>query len=169
MIPSHGIVRASHRRFIASSIDDALQGVTDGSNADPGYVGEYLYAERPANDQFTMPNGAPTMLVPLDLSAGDWDLSGLVCFSGTSGTVGLLAGWIGTGPGIVPVAPNGGGYSVLQLTGIPGGGFSAASTVTVGRMRLNTEAPISVYLSALASWAVGNVLGFGCISARRMR
>ena len=59
------------------SMSDALsqigRGVTDGSDAAAGQVGEYLVASATG---VALVNNVPINVVSLDLSAGDWDVTG---------------------------------------------------------------------------------------------
>lgn len=82
-------------------------GITDGSNAAPGYVGEQLNADATNN---AIPQGTPTTLVSLNLTPGDWLVS-----AGIS--------WAGNAPG---------GYGVSAWLSNSNGGGSIGAPYTIG-------------------------------------
>ena len=64
-------------------------GVTDGSEAQPGQIGEYMTMTGTATG---LANNVMAPVASLDLTAGDWDVSGNVQFSsgGTGSHLGVL-------------------------------------------------------------------------------
>ena len=57
-------------------------GVTDGSDAQPGQIGEYMTMTGPA---IGLVNNVTTPVVSLNLTAGDWDVSGNVLVKAGAG------------------------------------------------------------------------------------
>jgi hypothetical protein len=125
------------------------QGVTDGSDAAAGNIGEYLTASA-ATPLFS---GASTNVVSLSLTAGDWDVSGDVQFVTSGGTLSAV------GCGI-------GGVTVLINATFPAG--STNQLLATATRRYNVTAATTVWLVAVAYFS-GTVTASGVIRARRMR
>jgi hypothetical protein len=135
-------------------------GVTDGSNAPAGSIGEYVSI--PVSG--SLASGATTNLGGIALGAGDWDVEGLIQFS-FSGVLGqtVVVG-VSTVPGSFPVQGQT-GRAQLNL---------AANTITVvdlptGATRVSSAAVIGVYLTGLATFSSGTCSVLGFLRARRMR
>ena len=73
---------AEFYQSIADRLNAVGTGVTDGSDAAAGHVGEYLVAS--ATGVALVSNNVANV-VSLDLTAGDWDVSGNVDFAAGSG------------------------------------------------------------------------------------
>jgi hypothetical protein len=137
--------------------DDALakvhQGVTDGSEADAGDVGEYLTASAAG---VPLANNVLVTVATLNLTAGDWDVSGGVTFHLTG----------------VTATAYGAGIDVLgQL--IVGNAMTTASGLWLlsagAPVRRNVTAATTVNLVARAGFTAGTVAADGMIAARRVR
>jgi hypothetical protein len=125
-------------------------GVVDGSDADAGHLGEYMTATASG---IGLTSNVAANIVSLDLTAGDWDVSGNVQFSAGSGTHNLFAA----------------GVDVLDT--IITANFPAAALVenmNAALKRYNLTATVTVWLVAQASFT-GGVTASGTIRARRAR
>ena len=130
----------------------AGMGVTDGSDAAAGQVGEYLTA---SGGPVTLTSNTNNNVATLNLTAGDFDVSGLVSFSAAAGTTHTSFG-VG-----------------LDTIGILNQSTFPASALTQGigipPKRYNVTAPGVVHLVAVATFSGGTVTAQGIVSARRMR
>jgi hypothetical protein len=136
------------------------EGVTDGSDAPAGVIGEYVSAPSSGS----LANGVTTTIGAMSLSAGDWDVEGLIQFS-FSGILGqdVVVG-VSTVPGSFPAL---GETGRAQLN-------TAANTLNIvalptGAMRVSVATPINVYLVGLAVFSSGTCSALGFMRARRMR
>jgi hypothetical protein len=130
----------------------ANSGVTDGSDAAAGQVGEYMTA----SGSVPLANNTVTTVATLNLTAGDWEVSGGVTFtiSGAASTH-YAAGIDGTfGSEIIATIPTGSGTWRLSA-GAP--------------VRRNVTAATAVHLSAFAGFTSGAVSAAGTLQARRVR
>lgn len=127
------------------------QGVTDGSDAAAGDIGEYLTA---TSGTVSLANAVLTNIVSIDLTAGDWDVSGTVGFSAGSGTHTLFGAGIGSGLDAVITAT------------FPSAAMSMALPTSVHRY--NVTATTTVWLVAEVGFT-GSCTAQGIIRARRMR
>lgn len=148
------------------------QGITDGSEAAPGDVGEFIYAEVTSG---TVPNNATSEPVALQLSPGDWDvccLANIVFTLNTPASVyqvvpGAMVLSIDGSPltGLIPSAFTGYDAGLSQYGSISFGGF-------FGPVRINItdpmEAPVIIDPAINAAVAPGAISRVA-IWARRMR
>jgi hypothetical protein len=127
-------------------------GVTDGSDAPAGQVGEYVTANAAG---VHLSNNAQATVVPLTLTAGDWDVTGNVVFHISGATSSRY------GAGVDAIA--------MDITAtIPTGS---------GTWRLGSGAPVrrnlttngTAQLVAIATFSAGTVTADGFIQARRVR
>jgi hypothetical protein len=125
-------------------------GVTDGSDAVAGKVGEYMTATASG---IALVNNTPINVVSLSLTAGDWDVAGNAQFSTGSGQHSDF------GVGLD-------GIDTLIAATFP------TTTLTQGMnaalRRYNVTATTTVWLMAVAGF-VGSVTASGTIRARRVR
>lgn len=126
-------------------------GITDGSDADPGHIGEVLTASGSVSlSAFSM-----ATVATLSLTAGDWDVVGQVTFNITGST----ASRFGVGFD--------GGFTTQMIVTVPTG--SGVWQLSGGPVRRNVTATTSVALSALCGFSGGAVSADGFVRARRMR
>jgi hypothetical protein len=140
----------------------ANYGVTDGSDALPGQIGEYVMANRTTN--LSVPNNGTVDIASITLTAGDWDVQGAVYFlaSSSAGSDELRA-WVNT-------------VSVTQPTG-DFGGLAIMSTTSAGLVNMLAIPPIrasgtgtiTVFLSCWTQYGTGSMNVQGVVRARRMR
>jgi hypothetical protein len=142
-------------------------GVTDGSNAAAGMVGEQLFASVPTG--VALGTNTNVNVATLPLTAGDWVVSGVVVFAPVSAAPSALAAAISTASATLPtaaqVAAGQGNMTQYNLTFTNG----ASQTMQTGVCRVNLSAPASVYLVARGTFSGGSLTGTGYVSARRVR
>lgn len=142
-----------------------VKGVTDGSNAAAGDVGEYLEASIPTGSSVALTAGSPANVLFLDLPAGDWEVRGKVAFNGFSGiTTTFLRAALNSVSATLPAAEDI-SYSLFgQGSGATGlGGFFG-----IDPKRFNVSVTTRVYMLAQTDSGSG-VGAYGTIAARRIR
>jgi hypothetical protein len=127
----------------------AKTGVTNGTDAPAGQIGEYLTATASG---IGLTSNVAANIVSLDLTAGDWDVSGNCQFSASGSAVTFEAGIDGLD-------------TKINAT-FPGGGSTQGLSTAV--QRKNGTATVTVWLVALASFS-SSVTASGTIRARRVR
>jgi hypothetical protein len=125
-------------------------GVTDGSDAPAGNVGEYMTASATS---VALSNAAVVNVVSLALTPGDWDVSGSVFFTAGAGTHSLF------GAGIA-------GLDTYTAATFPTGAINQAMSTAVSRQ--SSAGAATVWLVARADFT-GTVTASGTIRARRVR
>lgn len=129
-------------------------------------VGEFISSTVLVGSAISLTNGTPANITSISLTAGDWDVCGNICFhpAGTT-TWNAAHAWTSTVSASAPTAPNNGAYSQI------GGPLTTGADqfLTVGEQRINIGSTTTVYLSALAGFAVSTMQGYGFIRARRVK
>jgi hypothetical protein len=135
------------------------KGVTDGSNAAAGNIGEYLTAVQ--NTAQSVANAVWTAVISLVVPAGDWDVTGWASVSPSAASVNNLQV---------------GGSSVASTWSPPGtrsiitGPTNLGScTLAFPAYQLSQAASSTIYLVVYAGFSSGTCTATGQISARRMR
>lgn len=151
---------------IRELIPGQLPGTATNDSAAAGNVGEYIQSIILAASEVVLTNGAQKTITSIILTAGDWDVSGVVYHHPAATT--SYTRYIGS----VSLTDN-------VLDTVPGrfADFSQAALVTGGTTfnaivppsRFSLAATTTVYLVALGNFTVSTAAGYGIISARRVR
>jgi hypothetical protein len=162
---SGGVVSGTNAVTVGSNGPNGIiTGTNTNDSAAAGKVGEYVSASDSAGTNFP----ASTVfgdLLSISLTAGDWDVTGIVEAELNGAT---LTNWL---MGIGLVAGN-------NQTGLNNGdnrveGFnptaSSRSTYTCPGWRLSINATTTVYLKYFANYSAGTPKAYGRLSARRVR
>lgn len=144
------------------------KGVTDGSNAIAGNIGEQLAAS--VTVAVSLTTAVAANIATLALSAGDWSVSGVVVFAEGANTIptALAAGLSAASaalPTAAQVAAGVGNLTQYNLT-FPKG---FTQTMQAGICRVSISAAANVYLVAQSTFSGGTLTATGYISARRVR
>lgn len=136
-----------------------IKGVTDGSSAAAGFVGEVLHAEQSTLQN--LPNNTFVNIVSLVLTAGDWDVYSSFQMNGTPGNnITQISAALSPGGGNTV-----GGFYYHS----PGTSQIGALGASLGTMRVNTATSTTITLQLYASFGTGSAAGVAGITARRMR
>ncbi|QGY29758.1 hypothetical protein [Pantoea cypripedii] len=136
------------------------KGVTDGTDAAAGEIGEVLSASSNATP-VTLTSGTASNLIQLTLTPGDWDIRGVGRFEPSVGSVtAVSASWNTTSATFAGFPDN------AQLQGITAGG---TQQIPAPIKRMNITTNTIIYLVGLAVFTSGTCAGKGFIEARRVR
>jgi hypothetical protein len=142
-----------------------LVGVTDGSNPPAGMVGEQLSASQATATAIA--TGTPSNIAQLNLTAGDWTISGIIVFTPSGAPTSLTAA-VNLTSATLPTATQivAGTAAMTQVRT----NFTNAQmqTIASGVVRVSVNQPTSVYLVGQGVFG-GTLTAQGYISARRMR
>lgn len=161
-----GIIVPINWRFLYQVFDavnrlaatvNAKAGVTDGSDAAAGQIGEFLST----NTTGSITSGVAADWAILSLSAGDWDVVGSAIINPSSTTaLTFAAAWLSP----VSATPHDPGRASVQNAAF---GYTA---LNVGPLRVSSNAATSIYLGGQANFlAPATAASYAWISARRMR
>lgn len=140
--------------------NDILATATN-DNAAAGYMGEYVSSTVTSSSAVALTSGNTSNVTSISLTAGDWDVSGLVAFTGTGTTVmTVMRGQVGTTSATL-IQP----YFSLSPTSTAIQSFDQSSPVCP--IRVSIASTTTVYLIAEASFSTSTLSAYGMIQARR--
>jgi hypothetical protein len=160
---TNGVVTVSFANPATFPGPVTIPGRTDGTSAAAGAVGEYQEIVISSGSAIALTTTTPTEVCHLVLPAGDWDVGGSVCFSGTTSTsVTYLYGGLNTANNALP--------SLELVVGSRIAGTQPLATdvryaCTNRRVLSNSSTTIS--LMAQASFSASTCSAYGKIWARR--
>lgn len=146
-------------------LDARTTGVTDGSEAAAGQIGECM-SSVVAYPGAGIASAVPANVTTLALTAGDWDVSGQVQFVPAAATKQTQATAGVSRTSLSFDQPPTGAFAEVQTNFAVGG---AQQVLPTGPMRVNVAAPTTVYLVAQAVFTVSTMTASGVINARRAR
>ena len=148
-----------------------LRGVTDGSEADPGTIGEYKVTSNVVGVQ--MSSDTPTQICPISLGPGDWEIWGSVDFVPPSNvSPNMITASVSVHPNALPSEDDlMTGVGILNMFTTNALTSGQRQVLMTGQCRSNSAAPLDLYLVAQISFAAAGatVLTKGYICARRVR
>lgn len=143
----------------------AIVGTATNNNATAGNIGEYVSSSVVVGSAVSLTSGTPANVTSISLTAGDWDVRGVVGFAPNVLTVeSVVTGSIGTTTGSVGTAPNGGAFVQINMS-LTGSG----RVLPVGTARLSLASTTTVYLVASATFTTSTDAAYGFLGARRVR
>jgi len=144
----------------------AIVGVSDGSAATAGQIGEFKTAQTLSTAPIPLTTNVAAVIATLALTAGDWDVWGASGFNTTTSTGNPVArGWISpTGASTPPSLDQLGGNAVRNPTNA-----ATQMLLAIPATRVSLSAPGNVTLGATVTFGNGTYAGWGQIMARRRR
>lgn len=137
-----------------------ITGVTDGSNASAGDVGEIISQEVPISSEVSLTDGVEANVTSIALSSGDWNIWANVFFNGSTNNMNtvfcqsnVVSATIGDGD---------------EFNRIDQGPYLQIGMSTPFR-RVSVSSNQTVYLVARANFSSGSAGACGEIFARRVR
>ncbi|AJY12573.1 hypothetical protein K6W16_10305 [Burkholderia dolosa] len=164
-----GATTASTGRFttitatgaITPSSTAGIVGTALGDNANAGSVGEFINPAATTGTSIT--NNVAVNCATAPLSAGDWDVEGVVQFAPAASTV-----FVNPGVGISTVSAAFGAFDTSMLK-IGSNGQGLGDTLVTPTVRVPLSSAATVYLVASAGVSGGTATCNGRIRARRIR
>ena len=152
-----GLMSAPNSLLITNG--SSVVGVTDGSNAAAGSVGEFITSNVPYGSAVNVvPSSTGTDITSILLTAGDWDVWGNMQIFYTGIWTSSASIWTGT---ISATPPDPSSYTSVTPDNNCGG--------NTPNIRVSISATTRVYLSVVANFSSGSAFCSGNISARRAR
>lgn len=140
-------------------------GTNTNNNAAAGSVGEFVSSQVLSGSAVALANATAANVTSISLTAGDWDVYGVVQ-SAPAGTTTMtqLVGAVTTTSATftLPGSPGRFSHPYSTAAGVAPGGAT-------GPTRLSLGATTTVYLVAQATFAVSTCAAYGFIGARRIR
>ncbi len=127
-----------------------------------GFIGEQIRATLAVGSATSLTNNTAKNITSISLTAGIWDVSGIVAFQSITTGTALQMGISNT----TNTLNNNYGDDTITSPTMPTA--SAGAMLTLPSLRLTLTATTTTYLVALASYTVGSATGYGRISATRV-
>jgi hypothetical protein len=151
---------------VGAPVPVAPVGVTDGSNAPAGAIGEVISNVRVVASALTLANGVVQNVCTITLTPGDWDVQGNAWFSvGTGGATNIHTGLTSVSATI----PLDASIGWIRYTDNIALTASAGQMRSLGPCRVNVSASTPFYLYASVSFPSGTCTVYGALWARRIR
>lgn len=143
-----------------------LVGTQTNDSAAVGRVGEYISSTVLTGAEIGLTTSTAMNVTSISLTAGDWDVEGLVSWTPAATTqVTNALTWISSTSAVIPTKPNAG-----SMTQVAGATFTnGVPQIPTGRQRISLSATTTIYLSAFAVFTVSTLAAYGFIGARRVR
>ncbi|MET3907100.1 hypothetical protein ABID59_001431 [Bradyrhizobium sp. S3.3.6] len=159
--------KARIRNVSASGISDRLPGTATNDNASAGNIGEYVESVITSGSAVALTTATAKTVTSISLTAGDWDVDGVVGFLPANTTsVTLFAGCLSLVTNTLDVTP---GRIVNPPLGtvVYNGGTATHAPVPPYRFSLN--ATTTVFLVARSDFTASTNVAYGIVRARRVR
>jgi len=137
------------------------EGTNTNDNAAAGQVGEFVSQTVLSGSAVSLTTGTAANVTSISLTAGDWDVEGVV-LTAPAGTQTAYIAWISSTSASLPTAPNSGAYAQNSIS------TTATYGGPVGKIRFSLSGTTTIFLSTLCNFS-GTNGAFGFISARRAR
>ena len=161
----HSQAWTEYHQMVADRLSGMRTGVTNGSDAVAGDIGEFMSAtvDWPGA---SISNNVPANVTSLALTAGDWDVRGEVWFRLGAGPTGNCEAAISPASASLPDGLVWVGaratHNFLHTANSP-------QVLALSPCRFSLSAAATVYLVALSGFSGGSNAAFGRIEARRIR
>jgi len=139
------------------------KGTATNDNAATGYIGEYVSSTVALGGSISFTNGVAANVTSISLTAGDWDVSGSICFYETSCTGTSFIGSFNATSATLPTTEN----CVQEYQ--PSTTLSSTRAFAIPVRRFSVASTTTVYLIGYRDFTAGTSSGFGKIQARRVR
>jgi hypothetical protein len=146
-----------------STSGKGIAGTATNDSASAGVVGEYVSSLIAVGSAVSLTTATAANVTSISLTAGDWDVAGVVNFSETTATVSARTAGISTTSATLPTDGSE-GYCGVQSTVT-----SETNSIALTRKRITISGTTTVYLVGQATFSAGTAAGFGTINARRVR
>lgn len=144
------------------------QGTATNNSAAAGFIGEHMTSNIVVGSAVALTTNTWADVTSISLTAGDWDVSGVVGFTELTTGAPTQTGY-GVSDGVGATINGSGGDNFAFSTAIPTatGGGDSSGTMPVYRVSLSGS--VTYNLKAFMKFAAGTYAAYGRISARRVR
>jgi hypothetical protein len=145
-----------------SATGSYFHGTTTNDSAAAGNVGEYVSSTVVSGSALALTSGANLNVTSVSLTAGDWDISGSVGYTGTSNQCTIQQGGASLTSVTLPTVAGG-------VVSISGASNLGDKLVALPQTRVSLASTQTLYLVALAGFGSGACSAYGSVQARRVR
>ncbi len=151
--------------FINGPFYGTTKGVITNASAAAGYVGELIISTVASGSSVSLGTGVASDVTSVSLTAGCWDIDGVIYFQPSASTV---ISWIGGAASTTSAAGVGNdGTGSLGIVGSNPATIDFGFIIPKLRVQINSTSP--VYLTAESAFSVSTMKAYGRIRATRIR
>ena len=162
-----GSLTASANQLVAPT---AIHGTATNDSAAAGYVGEFVSANVGPGSAVGLTYSTLAAITSLSLTAGDWDVWGVINYTGTSTTVLQVATTqINTSVALTPLGSTERTDTGWNSAGGSGVFLNDDMSQLVGPTRISVATTTTVYLITRANFITSTCSAYGTLAARRAR
>ena len=144
-----------------------LRGTNTNDSAAAGFIGEFLEHSVPTGSKVSLTTTIPAQIATLTLTAGDWDVWGVLQFDGGgTTTITCLVGSIHTTTAALDFTQ--GRYFATPMFG-NAGALAFLPTLSLSPSRFSVALSTAIYLNASVTFGVAACQAYGRLMARRRR
>lgn len=144
-----------------------IVGRTNAGNATAGNVGEFIQSIIASGSAVTMTTGTATTITTISLTAGDWDVWGLIFFTpGVTTNITQLIGGLSLATNTLPLTADRVGITAYGSGGVVPGVFCG---IPMFKTRINVSATTSIFLVGNPTFTVSTLTAWGSLQARRVQ
>ena len=145
-----------------------IVGTTTNTNAQAGSVGEYIESRVVQGSAVALTTNINANVTSISLTAGDWDVSGLIAFDGDATT--LVQNLIGGASTTSATLSGTLDYATLAFNSTGLALYTSQDPrIALPVLRFSLSSTTTVYLVAASRFTVSSHTAYGQISARRVR
>jgi len=145
----------------------AISGTTTNDSAAAGNVGEFVTASLASGSAISLTNGTSANITSISLTAGDWDVRGVLGLQGGATTVVILQQCcITTTSATLDISPD---KAAIVFSNNTPFGSTGRILLSAPVTRISLSGTTTVYLVANCNFTTSTLTGYGTISARRVR
>lgn len=142
---------------------NALVGTATNNNAVAGNIGEYVESNIASGSAVSLTTATSANVTSISLTAGDWDVVGIVNYSMTGATTANFSS------GANSTSATLGGENTFTYTPFASAGLTDQLGNLIPTRRFSLSGTTTIYLVGNATFSVGSASAYGLIRARRVR
>ena len=151
-----------------SKFTGGLEGTTTNDSAAAGCIGEYIEGTRALGSASALTTGVALTIASVSLTAGDWDVGGLVYFTLNAATsISDYRGSISTTTNVLDTTL--GRTTETTTAAVVPGAVDGLTAPSIGPCRFSLSGTTTVFLVARSNFTLNTNSAYGIIHARRVR
>lgn len=146
-----------------------ILGTTTNDNASSGNVGQYVSSNIVVGSAVTLTTSTTADITSISLTAGDWDVSGTICYNlgATTSVTALLGSVVNASITNSTLGINGTLFSISMPATVIGNTVDTCYSIAPWRASLASTS--SYFLTTTTIFTVSTAKAYGLLSARRRR
>lgn len=155
---------------ISFSTTTGIVGTTTNDDAAAGSVGEYVSGVLLPGSAVSLTTATSADIISISLTAGDWDVSGMVNFqAGSTTTWTRTYAWASATSATLPSSALFSTITANEYNGTTVGTAGVFRSFPTPTQRFSLSGTTTIYLSCQGTFGVSTLVGYGRIIARRVR